>query len=90
MKTKAVGFCKPMWEVLDEELSENSVAEQLLQSATPTLQKHRAKREDKWRHLRSERHGQEHTRPPNAQPQTGRHPGAPHQEHVTNCHYYSN
>ena len=47
MKTKAVGFCKPVWEVLDEELSENSVAEQLLQSATPTLQKHRAKREEK-------------------------------------------
>ena len=45
MKTKAVGFCKPMWEVLDVELSENSVAEQLFQSATMMLQKHRAKHE---------------------------------------------
>ena len=43
MKMKAVGFYKPMWEALDVELSENSVAEQLLQSATLMLQKHRAK-----------------------------------------------
>ena len=45
MKMKAVGFYKPMWEALDVELSENSVAEQLLQSATLMLQKHRAKHE---------------------------------------------
>ena len=41
------GKRQSLGEVLDEELSENSVAEQLLQSATPTLQKHRAKCEEK-------------------------------------------